>query len=57
MRDRMIYTYEYRVSKSQTMFFPYVASGDSKDEVDKLSITFDKNDVVETYNLSRGIGG
>lgn len=51
MGDEMIYTYEYRVTKGQTMFFPYVASGESKDEADKLSIVFDKNKVVKTYHL------
>ena len=56
MGDDTIYTYEYRVSRSQTMFFPYVASGDSKDEVDKLSIVFDNKKIVKTYNLTRGVG-
>lgn len=56
MGDETIYTYEYRVTKGQTMFFPYVSSGESKDEADKLAIVFDKNKVVKTYNLQRGVG-
>ena len=55
MGDETIYTYEYRVNKSQTMFFPYVSSGEGKSESDKLSIVFDKNKVVKTHTLKRGV--
>ncbi|MFO0783863.1 MAG: outer membrane protein assembly factor BamE [Phycisphaerales bacterium] len=56
MGDETIYTYEYRVTKGTTVMVPYVASTDSKDEADKLSIVFDRSGVVKTFNVTRGIG-
>ena len=55
MVNQTIYMYEYKVTKSKIAFMPYFTKGDSIEQSDKLSITFDKSDVVSNFNLTRGI--
>ncbi len=53
----VLYTYRYVQTKSQTVFFPYVTSGNATEEADELTITFDKaSGTVKAFNLTRGIG-
>lgn len=54
MGDETIYIYEYKVtlSESTNILVPEIHTNDY---VDKLSITFDKNKVVSTYHISRGV--
>lgn len=57
MAGNILYTYRYTESKGKTMFMPYVTSGDSSEESDELTITFDKNTgTVKAFSLQRGIG-
>jgi len=56
MGEEMIYTYIYSVTRHQTVMLPYVSSGEGTSQEDKLSIVFDKNQIVKTYSLKRGIG-
>jgi len=53
----ILYTYKFTQTKGKTIYFPYVTSGDSEEESDELTITFDKNTgTVKAYGLQRGIG-
>ena len=56
MGSNVLYTYRYAQTKGKTMFMPYVTSGDSTDQADELTITFDKTTaIVKAYSLQRGI--
>ena len=55
MGDETLYTYVYSVAKHTTSFMPYYSSGSGSTEEDKLTIVFDKNKVVKTHSLKRGV--
>lgn len=55
MGDHTLYTYKHTKTKSNSSFFPYWANTESEERSDELTITFDKNDVVVTHSITRGI--
>ena len=56
MGSNVLYTYRYAQTKGKTMFMPYVTSGDSTEQADELTITFDKTTAtVKAFSLQRGI--
>ncbi len=56
MGDETLFTYVYSVTKGSAMALPGFGTGEGSVEEDKLTVTFDKNKLVKTYSLRRGIG-
>jgi outer membrane protein assembly factor BamE (lipoprotein component of BamABCDE complex) len=56
MAGNVLYVYKYTEMKGSTAFMPYFTKGDSTEQADELTITFDKTTgTVKTYSLQRGI--
>lgn len=52
MAGNTLYTYRYAQTKDKVYYFPYAASGDSVEEADELTITFDKTTgTAKTFSM------
>ena len=55
MGGKTLYTYKHTIVKGSGMSLGYYGKAGAKELSDELTITFDEDGVVETYNITRGI--